>query len=1192
MTLRLLMGRAGSGKTALCLREMEEELRRGQDGPSLIYLVPEQAAFQAEYALATLPGLGGTMRAQVLSFRRLAWRVLQETGGGRRLYIDDTGKGMVLRKVLERHKSSLEIFRHAGEKPGLMHDLVQLYNELRRARISVFQLKESWSKQVEEPGGGLLGKKLKEVALIMEEAEQELCARYVDAEDTLLMMALKLPQSLLTRGALVWVDSFYGFTQLEFLVLESLLRQVKEITVTLCLERDYPLGETVDELNPFYNSAITCQHLQHLAKTCGIAATQTVLQQKDGAPLPRFKSNPPLTHLEQHLHSYPSIPFTSDENTLSPPLCLMAAPGRRSEVEAVGREIITLVRDNHYRFREIAVVAHNLEQYEDLIVPLFQDYGIPLFFDQKRTVLHHPLVEFIRSALEVVNGNWRPEAVFRCIKSGFLFPVPAEGEQRQRWRDRAAMLENYVLAFGIRGTHWRGEQTWSYTKRDTLEQEDPSSSQNETAFLEKIDRARRFFSKPLIRFQEDFRSAVLVKERVKALYALLESVSAGKHLQLAAVQAREAGEPEKSREHEQVYQGIMDLMDQLVEIMGEEKVNAPFFARLIDAGLSAMRLGLVPPSLDQVLVGNLERTRPGRLRALFLLGVNDGVLPSRPGGETIFSERERETLEAQGFPLSPGPKRRLLDEEFHIYIALTRAEERLWVSYSLADTEGRALLPSMLVTRLQELFPGLVEKMPAVEPPQGDFATLDTVEEEIAAAAVLPFVIHPRQTLSHLAVQLGRFKDGKSLHPLWWEVYNWYVCGGREKEAFGRLLGGLNYCNVEPALTVQTSRKLYGSRLQASASRLERFRFCPFAHYAAYGLRLQERAQYGIEAPDTGRFFHVALRNVACVLQEQKRHWSDCRQDELLHLVSTEVARLLPRVQQEILLSSRRYNHLAKKMEETVGRAVLYLAEHDRRSAFKPLAVEIGFGRDGELPPLSLILPDGSPVDVVGRIDRVDGARSATGSVYLRVIDYKSGATDLSLVEIFHGLSMQLLLYLDAALNNAALLFQSPISPDKAVMPAGMFYFRVFDPLLRSSGPRTSDVIKTELLKLFKLKGKILAEPAVVQLMDNELQSGHSKIIPAGLNKQGELYRGKSLFTAAEFEQLRRHIRSLVAETATQILQGNLEISPFKLGRKKACTYCSFKTVCQFDLLLQENSYRLLADHRDGPFDPQRTRVT
>ncbi|MEW5921987.1 MAG: helicase-exonuclease AddAB subunit AddB [Bacillota bacterium] len=1174
--IRLLIGRAGSGKTTLCLEQIVKELHRGKDGPALIYLVPEQAAFQAEYALATLPGLGGSIRAQVLSFRRLAWRVLQETGGGRRLFIDDTGKGMVLRKVLERQKASLKIFRHAGEKPGMVNELVRLYNEFRRAGISVFQLKEYYSRQKQDSGkGGLLGEKLLEVALVLEEAEKELCTHYVDTEDYLLMLALKISSSSFVRGALFWVDGFYSFTQLELFVLESLCRYAGGMTITLCLERDYTPEETVDELAPFYTTALTCRQLQRLAAACGVSMEKIILSQGDRVESLRFRDNPPLAHLESHLHRYPAVAYPPDKKPL--PLRLVAASGRRSEVEAVAREIITLVRDENYRFRELAVVAHNLEQYGDLIAPVFRDYGIPFFLDQKRTILHHPLVEFIRSALEVVNGNWRPDAVFRCIKSGFLFPVTAETEQRKLWRDRAARLENYVLAFGIKGARWRQEEIWHFTYRDTLEEEENKGpSHVETIFLEQIDKIRRCLSEPLLRFQENFRASTLVKDRVKALYTLLQDVSAAKHLQLAAEQAREEGETEKSREQEQVYQGIINLMDQLVEILGEEEISATLFVRLIDAGLSTLRLSLVPPSLDQVLVGNLERTRTGEVKVLFLLGVNDGVLPSRPGGEAIFTERERETLEALGFPLSPGPRRRLLDEEFLIYLALTRACDRLWVSYALADEEGKALLPSLLVTRLQELFPGLVEELSPAQP-QGvaypaHAAAADEVEDkdDLDAASVLPFVFHPRQTLSHLAVQLGCWKRGEFLNPLWWEVYNWYARGNVEKETVRRLLAGLFYRNMETPLTLQTSRELYGPRLQTSASRLERFRFCPFAHFAAYGLHLQERTQYRLEAPDTGRFFHVALRNVACTLQEQGKHWSESGRKELLHLVSKEVAKLLPRLQREILLSSHRYKYLAKKIEETVGRAVLSLAEQDRRSAFKPYAVEIAFGNEGEIPPLCLALPDGSTMEVVGRIDRLDVARTAEGRIYLRVIDYKSGAVDLNLVEILHGLSLQLLLYLDAVLSHSREWLNAE------AMPAGIFYFRVHDPLISSSGPITADSVDAEILKRFKLRGKVLADPAVVKLMDNQLRSGHSTVIPAALNKQGELYRGKSLLTAADFTLLRRHVRHLVAETATGILQGRVEISPVSLGRKKACRFCPYKAVCQFDLLLEENHFRLL----------------
>lgn len=1179
MTMRLLIGRAGSGKTTLCLEEIEQELQKGQDGPALIYLVPEQAAFQAEYALASLPGQGGTMRAQVLSFRRLAWRVLQETGGGRRLFIDDTGKGMMLRKILERQKTSLKIFRNASEKPGMMEDLVQLYNEMRRARIPVFKIKEYLNSHGEERGeANLLEKKLREVALLMEEAEQELGAHYIDAEDTLLLLALKLPQSLFTRGAFLWVDGFYGFTELEFFVIESLLRQVSRLSVTLCLDRDYPPGEMLDELNPFYTSALTCQHLQHLAGGSGTTVTKTVLPAAgEGDMLPRFKENPALAHLEQCLHGYPATSFVTDESSPKLPLKLVAAPGRRSEVEAVAREIIRLARDEHCRYRELAVVTHDLEQYTDLIIPIFNNYGIPYFLDQKRTVSHHPLVEFIRSALEVVNDNWRPDAVFRCIKSGFLFPVLPDQKKRRRWRERAAMLENYVLAFGIKGDHWSAAEAWNYTPRDSLDEEkDMVSSRKEEIFLKQINWARRYFSKPLLRYQEKSRDATLVRERVIALFELLEEVSAEKQLQAAADHAIELGEPERSREQEQVFQGIINLLDQLVEIMGEEKVAAPFFARIVDAGLTNMRLGLVPPSLDQVLVGNLERTRSGNVRVLFLLGANDGVLPSRPAGEAIFTEREREKLDELGFPLSPGARRRLLDEEFLIYVGLTRASNHLWVSYALADEEGRALMPSLLIARLQELFPHLIEEIPEDE--GGDELTgMGEAEELHVAQKLLPLVLHPRRTLASLAVQLGRWKGGAGIHPLWWEVYNWYAGGAGGQEVTRRLLGGLFYHNEENALSPETRRELYGSGIKAGASRLEKYRYCPFSHFAAYGLRLRERTQHGLEAPDTGRFFHAVLRNVACVLQEQQLHWSDCSREELLTLVSTEVAGLLPRVRREILFSSRRYRHLARKMEETVGRAVLCLAEHDRRSDFKPLGVEIAFGGEGDLPPLLLPLPDGQMLELVGRIDRLDGALTKEGIVYLRVIDFKSGPTDLNLAEVNHGLSLQLLLYLEAVLANAGKLALPEDWQGLEVSPAGVFYFRVHDPLLSGNAPMAPEAIQEELFKLFKLRGKVLAEPHIVKMMDRELESGYSKVLPVGISKKGELYRsGKALLTAGDFELLRRQVRAMAAETAASILAGSLEISPFKMGKKKACTYCPYKPVCQFDLLLEENRYRIL----------------
>ncbi len=1171
--MRLLIGRAGSGKTAFSLEQIKKELQQGKGGPSLIYLVPEQAAFQGEYALVTTQGVKGSMRAQVLSFRRMAWRVLQETGGGRRLFIDDTGKGMVMRKILERKKSSLKIFRHAGDKPGIINELVRLYNELRRAGVSVFQLKEYADKQKQErSGNSILKEKLLEVTLILEEVEQELSTHYIDTEDYLLLLALKVPDSRFLQGSMVWVDGFYSFTQLEYLVLQALLRHVKELTVTLCLDRDYTPEEKVDELNPFYTTAFTCLQLQHLAARCGVPVEKIMLPQGEGARLFRFKDNPALAYLESNWHCWPLLPFTEKERADEFPLRLVAGTSRRSEVEAVAREIIALVRDKHFRYRDLAVIAHNLQDYGDLIAMVFRDYSIPFFLDQKKTILHHPLVEFIRSALEVINGNWRPDAIFRCIKSGFLYPVGADDTQIRRWRNRAAKLENYVLAFGIKGTHWQQEEMWRYTykDKDTLEREEeelPDEASADSAFLQRLDKTRKHLSKPLLKFQDALSSSSLVKDKVKALFGLLQDVSTVEHLQLAASQARQAGEMEKARSQEQVYRGIVNLMDQLVDLLGEEEVSNLLFARLIDVGLSNLSLGLVPPSLDQVLVGNLERTRTGEVRALFLLGVNNDVLPSRPEKGAIFTEKEREILEELGFEQAAGPRRQLLDEQFLIYMALTRAREKLWVSYALADAEGKALLPSLLINRLKYLFPTLTEELISTEYQED---TLDYVD----AGRLLSFLSHPRRTLSSLAIQLGRWQKGESINPLWWDVYNWYARGNMEKETVKVFLSGLFYRNLEEPLSPQTSRSLYGSKLRSSVSRLERFRHCPFAYFSAYGLRLKERSRYRLEAPDTGRFFHATLRNVARALQARGKHWGDCSREELLTLVSTETAKLLPRLQQEILLSTSRYKHIAKKIEDTVGRSVLYLAEHDRRSLFKPFAVEITFGEGGEIPPLYYILPDGSRLELTGRIDRLDVARGEEGIAYLRIIDYKMSKMNLNLLEVWHGLSLQLVLYLEAALAHAREMLKVE------VVPAGIFYFHVHDPLISGSSPLEEDAVKAELLKRFRLRGKLLADLVAVKLMDSELLSGHSQIIPAAINKQGELYGGKSLLTGDGLALLRRHVSSLVVETGRDILEGRVEISPVSLKQKRACRFCPYKAVCQFDLLLEENRFHIL---QSGP---------
>ena len=1299
MGLRLILGRAGSGKTEQCMQEIAGELQRYPRGTPLLYLVPEQATFHTEYNLSTRRGLGGAIRAQVLSFQRLAWRVLQEQGGRDRFFIDDTGKSMLLRRLLEQHQEKLHIFGQAGEQAGGIENLVQLYNEFKRSGVDPEQLQQTLTGKKKETMSASFLYKLQDLHLLFQALEQEVEGNFLDAEDTLTVLQLGIPGSAFVQEARVWVDGFYGFTNQEYAVLEALLQRCQEVVVTVCLEENVPPGVTIDELDSFFPAALTCQQLQELAARAGAPVEIEVLE-RNGRH--RFACSPALEHLERYLHEYPAVTCELEEEAAG--IRLISAANRRCEVEAAARALIGLARDRGYRWREMAVITGDPEAYEDLVRTLFQDYRIPYFLDRARPVLHHPLVEFLRSALEVAVHNWRYDSVFRCIKTDFLFPLPRREQDIRLWRERADRLENYVLAFGIQGRSRWEQGRWDFLEQETLEdleqegeqeqeqeqdehgeheqkkeqdeakaeakREEKGPSKEQKQFLESINRTRDTLAAPLVRFHQELGRAKTVREKARALFGLVEEARVAERLEQMIRHCTEQGLPEKAREHRQVYDGIIDLLDQLVEAMGGETVTTSLFARLLETGMENMRLSLVPPSLDQVLVGNVDRTRVNQVRCAFVLGVNDGCLPSPPPEDGVFTEEERESLIGWGLELAPGSRRRLLDEQFLVYMALTRASEGLWLSYALANEEGQGLVPALLLDRIKELFPALEEKTVEPEPPavgrtfvsgtpsgdagaganrpesaadapgrcSGETGDLDLPGEAAAAAAFdsgagetkddskegaaagepkstetapgemapgafleawtpLSYIARPRRTLAHAAVQLGEAQKEAGgagaieisagagaaggrpgerlaevpLDPLWQDVYNWFATDPQWRETASRFLQGLTYRNRESPLEPRAALALYGQPLRAGVSRLEQHRACPFAHFAAYGLRLKERRVYRLEAPDIGRFFHVILRNIALRLISEGRDWSQLSREESHQAAREQVEQLAPRLQKEILLSSSRYQHLSRKLTDTVGRAVHYLGEHARRGRFSTVGAEVEFGRDKILPEPPLDLGQGRSLELVGRVDRVDLARDEEeGEAFVRIVDYKSGPERLDLLEVYHGLSLQILIYLDIVLRHL------PEWLGLQARPAGIFYYPLRTPILSCSQPPDEEALEREMLKQYKMQGRVLAEPRVVRLMDSQLESGSSPIIPVGIKKSGDFYEYASVLSQEEFEWLQAHARSLAQETARSVYAGEVDIRPVRLGQKAACKHCPYRPVCQFDPGLQDNNYRFI----------------
>lgn len=1132
MGVQFVLGRAGTGKTHAIHQQIHTRLKQTPLGSPMILLVPEQASFQEEYALATLPELGGVMGTQVLSFGRLAHRLLQELGDLTMIPVDDLGKHMVLRMLLERHKEELQMFSRSALQPGFASQLGRLISECKSYGVSF-----TGSENVEW-GSANLNQKINDLRLIMNAYEAYLAEGYCDADDILNRVAVMIKDSAYIRQSDIFIDGFTGFTNQELRVIEQLMIHARRVTIALCLD-PAERNASVDELGLFHPTLRTYQALETMAREAGVAVAKPTLLTE---PF-RHSGSPWLVQLERSYFQW-GDPGNLPEPQRSQEVSLLSAANRRAEVEAVALQIIKLAREEGYRWREMAILLREIGTYGDEIAAVFTDYGIPHFLDQKRSVLHHPLVELVRSSLEVIVTKWRYDAVFRCLKTDLLSLDTLDEQTARQEVDR---LENYVLAHGVYGYQWAEESSWRF-RGQAGAQED-----------EYADMLRRKFAQPLLVFEAEMKQAAKenVREMTTALYRLFMALDVPNKLERWQRQAEEAGDLETAQVHGQVWSGLIGLMDQVVEVMGEETLDIATFARVLDSGLETIELGLVPPALDQVLVGSMERSRQPDVKALFVLGVNEGIIPLRPKEDGILDEAERERLEDLGLSLAPGAKQKLMAEPYLLYQAMASPSERLMLSCALADQEGKALLPSSVFSRVQEVIPDVPHLFFHNEP------TGDSAHDAFLLG-------HPRRVFSHLLTLLRSMKKSGELPLFWWEVYDWYIRSSEETLREKWLLSGLRYINRPGELDQLTSTTLYGKQLKMSVSRLERFQSCPFSHFASHGLRLAERTMYKLERFDVGELFHASMKRAVEKMNEENVEWGRLTEDNSMQLASDVVEELVPATRSSILTRTARYRYLSGKLKRAVGRAIYVLGEHAKRSRFAPVGLEVSFGPSGDLPGLALSLENGVELQLIGRIDRVD--QSLDEAVpYLRVIDYKSSPKQLQLSDVWNGLNLQLLVYLDVVVANA----QEWLGK-KAEM-GGVFYYQVADPFVTAKRLLSSDEAAKERAKHLRMKGLMLADTELARMMDMQVEQGASELLPFEIKKDGTFGSRSSVATSEQFQGLTEYVRCTVKEISTRMTNGEIHIEPYAKGTMTACDYCAYKPVCQFDGETGGNQHRQLS---------------
>lgn len=1136
MGIRIVYGRAGSGKSTFCLQEIKNKLatddKAFSKGCPLVLIVPEQFSLQAERNLAKITGSSGVANAEVLSFRRLAFRVFSEVGGIARRHLNTAGKSMLLFRIMNSLGSELKFFSASAHRKGFTEVLADAITEFKRYDISPEQLMQAAERL---PDRLALKAKLADLALVFDEFERQLHQKYMDADDDLVELCNKLGKSRQFDGAHIWIDEFSGFTPQEYKVIGKLLKKAARVTICICT--DYLSNDPGDGApTVFEPTRKTAERLLRLASEEGIHVESPVALGNADAVSRRFSYSEEIGHLERNFYKYPYQKYSKKTGDI----CICACANPYKEVEDAARDVIRLCREKGFRYRDIAVTMRNPDSYDSIVKSVFTRFGIPFFLDGKRDIDGHPLIVFLLSALEIFSNNWSYESVFRYAKTG-LTGIDTE---------ELDLLENYVLANGIRGNAWIRQDDWEYPSGYSDRKGEPS--QEELKYLARINEIRRRFTGPLETFRSKTKGGVKAIAFCTALFELLCETGADKKIEGMSQAFLETGQLDRANEYRQVWNIVMEVFSQIVEVLGEETIGTERFSEILAAGFAGHKMGLIPPSLDQVLVGSIERARSHDIKALYILGVNEGVLPGSKGDEGLLSDMDRDSLEQAGLELAGNSAARALEERFMIYMALATPSKYLWLSYPVADRDGRALRPSRIISEIKRILPSVTER--------------NMLSDN--GAAEIPEPSAPIPAFDEMVAQLRRLYDGEKIHDGWRTIYRWFNSQKNWKDKCKTILEGLSYTNQSQRLTGERAHLLYGKPVVTSISRMEAYSSCPFAYYVKYGLKAKERRIFSFDSVDAGTFMHNIIDEFSRTIVKKGIQWSELDKAWCYKEVSRLVENELEAKGGNILGSSKRYLHLTERLKRTVVKAVMLISRHIAMSSFEPTGYEVVFGDTGRYPAIEIELPSGQSIKLTGRIDRIDSMTNEDGT-YLRIIDYKSGSRALKLGDVYYGLQLQLVAYLDAVLG----------ADEENVLPAGILYFRLSDPLIRCGRNYTDEQIEKAILKELRMKGLVLADVKLVRAMDKELE-GDSLIIPARINKDGSLGRSTAA-TQEQFKALREYVRKTLAELGKGILDGNTAISPYKKSTMTACDYCSYSSVCQFDTSVRGNSYRILRDYKD-----------
>ncbi len=1119
MSLQFYFGPSGAGKS----RQVYEQItHRAAEHPrqNFLIIVPDQFTMQTQKDLVLLNDRGGIMNIDVLSFGRLGHRILEEVGGQEIPVLDDTGKSLVLQKVAANLKEELPTLGGFLNRQGYIHEVKSAISEFMQYGIGT----EDVGKLITfaEKRGALV-QKLKDLETLYRGFMEYIHGNFITTEETLDVLRRSLHKSKLLPGSVVVFDGFTGFTPIQNRVIAELMCLCGEVIVTLTLgagENPYVLD---GEQRLFYLSKKTVSDLNKLAKESGTERKKDVLIDT----FHRFRTAPALQHLERNLFRYNAKTYEEAQQEIQ----MYETTTPRDEVHQTGLEICRLVREEGYAFREIAVVMGDLEGYAPYVETEFTNMEIPCFIDRTRGIVLNPMIEYIKSALELYRKDFSYEAVFHYLRSG-LADLSYEEVDR---------LENYCLQTGLKG--YRSYSRLFTRKTPQMEDEEPLAELNalRERMMEQVEMLHLHSEEP-------------VKNYVNGLYDFL--VKNQVQVKLAQYQFRfeEAGELTRAREYAQIYRLVMELLDQIYALLGEETISLQEFADILEAGFGEIKVGAIPQNVDRVLVGDMERTRLKQVRALFFLGVNDGNIPKASSKGGIISDMDREFLRESELELAPSPRQQMYIQRFYLYLNMTKPSERLYLSWAKVNSAGKSIRPAYLVDVMKRLYPGIAVQYPQLRSP-------------------LEQIVTRREGARYLAEGLREYVEGVlpgEREQEFFTIYQVYGEGGL-KEMRDALTEAAFKRYQDGGLPAAVARALYGVQLENSVTRLETYAACAYRHFLQYGLALKERGEFAFETVDMGNVYHAVLEQFAEKLAEKGYTWFDFPEEFARKTVQDVLESYAAEYGNTVLYSSARNEYAITRMSRILLRTVLTLQKQLQRGSFAPEAFELSFHHADNLNSINVALSEQEKMRLQGRIDRIDVSEDEK-RVYVKVIDYKSGHHKFDLAALYYGLQLQLVVYM-----NAAMEYEGKKHPEKEIVPAALLYYHIDDPSVETPVELTPEEINEQIGKQLRMGGVVNSAPEIVELLDKYMEN-KSDIIPVERKKDGSLSARSSVLSEHELKTVSNYVSHKIAQIGREILDGTISLNPYQKGSEEACTYCSYQKVCGFEPAMPGCSKRILED--------------